>query len=80
MKWTVSFYNKFESEFENLDAKVQDELLAHAIFLEKFGPNLGRAYVDTLKGSKFSKIKELRFKAKNGLWRVAFVYDPKLYY
>lgn len=54
-----------------------NELLAHAVFLEKFGPQLGRPYVDTLKGSKYSNIKELRFKAANGVWRVAFAYDPK---
>lgn len=76
-KWNVKFYNKFEEEFDELDQKVQDELLAHAVFLEKFGPQLGRPYVDTLKGSKYSNMKELRFKAANGVWRVAFAYDPK---
>ena len=77
MKWTVKFYDKFSSEFDKLEQEVQDELLAHAIFLEKFGPQLGRPYVDTLKGSKYPNMKELRFKAKNGVWRVAFAYDPK---
>lgn len=33
--------------------------------------------MDTLKGSKYSNMKELRFKAANGVWRVAFAYDPK---
>lgn len=77
MKWIVKFYEKFEPEFNELDMEVQNELLAHAIFLEKFGPQLGRPYVDTLKGSKYSNMKELRFKAANGVWRVAFAYDPK---
>lgn len=76
-KWIVKFYNKFELEFDELDKDVQDELLANAIFLEKFGPQLGRPYVDTLKGSKYSNMKELRFKAANGIWRVVFAYDPK---
>jgi hypothetical protein len=77
MKWTVKIHNKFEAEFDELTAEVQDELLAHALLLEKFGPQLGRPYVDTLKGSKHSNMKELRFKANNGVWRVAFAYDPK---
>lgn len=77
MKWTVKFYKKFELEFDELDTEVQNELLAQAIFLEKFDPQLGRPYVDSLKGSKYSNMKELRFKASNGVWRVAFAYDPK---
>lgn len=77
MKWTIKFHDKFEAEFDELSTEVQDELLAHALFLEKFGPQLGRPSVDTLKGSKHSNMKELRFKAKNGVWRVAFAYDPQ---
>jgi hypothetical protein len=77
MKWIVKFYTKFEEEFDALNLDVQDELLSHAQLLEKFGPQLGRPWVDTLKGSKHSNMKELRFKADNGVWRVAFAYDPK---
>lgn len=51
MKWTVKFYDKFADEFDELNKEVQYELLAHALFLEKFGPQLGRPSVDTLKGS-----------------------------
>jgi hypothetical protein len=77
MKWTVRFHEKFKHEFYELDEKVQNELLSHAELLEKFGPQLGRPWVDTLKNSKHSNMKELRFKAKNGIWRIAFAYDPK---
>jgi len=52
-------------------------LLAHALLLEQFGSQLGRPTVDTLKGSKHANMKELRFKADNGVWRVAFAFDPK---
>lgn len=55
---------------------VQDELLAHARLLETFGPTLGRPRVDTLNGSRHSNMKELRFRAANGAWRVAFAFDP----
>lgn len=56
---------------------VQDDLLAHAKLLEEFGPTLGRPRVDTLKGSRYSNMKELRFDAAGGVWRVAFAFDPK---
>lgn len=77
MKWIVRFDTKFDEEFDELSLEVQDELLAHAVMLEKFGPQLGRPFVDTLKGSKHSNMKELRFKADRGVWRVASAYDPK---
>ncbi len=31
----------------------------------------------TLKGSKFSNMKELRFEADNGVWRLAYAFDPR---
>jgi hypothetical protein len=37
---------------------------------------LGRPHVDTLNGSQFSNMKELRFRAAGGVWRVAFAFDP----
>lgn len=60
-----------------MDETVQDEMLAHAKLLEQFGPQLGRPRVDTLNGSHHPNMKELRFDADNGVWRVAFAFDPK---
>lgn len=77
MKWTVHFYTAFEPEFAALKEDVQDELLAHARLLETFGPELGRPRADTLNGSKHANMKELRFDAANGVWRVVFAFDPK---
>jgi hypothetical protein len=33
--------------------------------------------VDTLKGSMHANMKELRFDAAGGVWRVAFAFDAK---
>jgi hypothetical protein len=76
MNWDVQFCTAFDTDFENLPEAVQDELLAHARLLEEFGPQLGRPRIDTLNGSKHANMKELRFKADNGVWRVAFAFDP----
>lgn len=54
---------------------VQDEPLAHAALLETFGPPLKRPHVDTLNGSRHANMKELRFEANDGVWRVAFAFD-----
>ena len=41
------------------------------------GPALGRPHADTLAGSKHTNMKELRFSADGGVWRVAFAFDPQ---
>ena len=75
MPWAVAFHPRFVPEFEALANVVQDELLAHARLLAEFGPSLGRPTVDTLKGSRIPNLKELRFSADGGVWRVAFAFD-----
>lgn len=55
----------------------QEELLASALLLKTIGPQLGRPHADTLEGSEFANMKELRFEAGGGVWRVAFAFDPK---
>jgi hypothetical protein len=76
MPWTVLFYSDFEPEFRDLPEAVQDELLARVGALRQFGPLLGRPNVDTLEGSSFPNMKELRFRL-DGLWRFAFAFDPR---
>ena len=59
-----------------LTAEIRIELLAQTRVVERFGPTTGRPRVDTLKGSKHANMKELRFDAAGGVWRVAFAFDP----
>ena len=77
MKWAVQFVDEFEPEFDELPEAVQDELLAKARLLETIGPDLGRPHVDTLNDSRYANMKELRFNANAGVWRVAFAFDPQ---
>ena len=48
-----------------------------ARLLSEDGPLLGRPFVDSLKGSRHSNMKELRYDADGGIWRVAFAFDPE---
>jgi hypothetical protein len=77
VKWIALFHEDFEPEFDALPEEVQDEMLAHAKLLEQFGPQLGRPRVDTLNVSRHANMKELRFDAADGVWRVAFAFDPR---
>jgi hypothetical protein len=77
VKWVVEIGDEFALEFDALPETVRTEILALARLLQHFGPQLGRPRVDTLKGSRHSHLKELRFSAAGGEWRVAFAFDPR---
>jgi len=76
MHWDTSFHPEFKAEVGNLSPAVRIELLSALKALAEFGPSLGRPRVDTLKGSSFANMKELRFQAEGGIWRIAFAFDP----
>jgi hypothetical protein len=77
MSWLVDFHPIFKAEYDKLPEPVQDELVAALVPLQEFGPALGRPDVDTLNGSHYANMKELRFRADGGVWRVAFAFDPR---
>jgi len=77
MEWTILHHPDFDTEFEAMAHPVRIELLAATGLLELSGPMLGRPHADTLAGSKHANMKELRFNAADGVWRVAFAFDPK---
>jgi len=77
MPWTVIYHPDFDAELEDLSRDVRVELFASVALLELTGPMLGRPHADTLAGSKHANMKELRFTADDGVWRVAFAFDPK---
>jgi hypothetical protein len=76
-QWEVIFHDDFLPEYRELSVTVQNALIAATKILREKGPLLGRPYVDTLKGSSHPNMKELRFDADGGVWRVAFAFDPE---
>jgi hypothetical protein len=77
VSWVVEIGDEFEPELDALPEEVRAEIYALTRVLQQFGPQLGRPRVDTLNGSAFANMKELRFDAADGVWRVAFAFDPK---
>lgn len=75
--WEIGFHDDFAPEFRGFSKVIQDALFALLIKLRQFGPQLGRPDVDTLNGSQFPNMKELRFSVADEEWRVAFAFDPK---
>lgn len=77
MEWEVEFHPAFEVEVQTFERDVRVALIAVARLLSDFGPQLGRPHADTLKGSKYPNMKELRFEGADGEWRAAFAFDPE---
>ena len=77
MSWVVEVTDEFDPELDELHEDVRMEILALARLLQQFGPQLGRPRADTLNGSRHANMKELRFSAADGEWRVAFAFDTR---
>jgi len=77
MEWEVEFHPAFEVEVRTFERDVRVALIAVAKLLSDYGPQLGRPHADTLKGSKYANMKELRFEGGDGEWRAAFAFDPE---
>jgi hypothetical protein len=77
MEWRVDFHPDFQREFEGLAQSVQVEIVALIDTLAMLGPSMRRPTSDTLSGSKHANMKELRFDAADGVWRLAYAFDPK---
>jgi hypothetical protein len=77
MSWAVDFHPKFKAEILELPRAVRVDLVASIALLREYGPALGRPDVDSLKDSRYANMKEIRFRADRGVWRIAFAFDPR---
>src|SRR3954454_7164868 len=75
--WTVLFDDEFAPELRELDTPVRKAIAKYAAVLAVEGHQLSRPWADTLKGSKFPNMKELRPTVNKVEWRVAFAFDPQ---
>lgn len=77
MAWTIEFHDTFAEEFRNWRHDIQRAAATSIATLELVGPMLGRPHADTLKGSRHTNMKELRFSVGDGEWRIAYAFDPR---
>jgi len=74
--WKIATTEEYDVWFENLDVPEKIEILAKVELLKEYGPHLSRPHADTLNGSKFANMKELRAKTSAAAIRIAFAFDP----
>ncbi|MFM2304166.1 MAG: hypothetical protein RLZZ135_1576 [Cyanobacteriota bacterium] len=75
--WEIIFHSEFEEWFFTEDSEVQDSIGMVLDILEQQGAALGRPYVDSIKGSSFSNMKELRVQHDGKPYRILFAFDPQ---
>jgi hypothetical protein len=73
----VEVSDEFRAWYTGLNTNERASVASCVGMLERFGPELGRPYVDTLKGSKFPNLKELRVQHQGRPYRVLFAFDPR---
>lgn len=75
--WDIDICEELEPELRSFSEEVIRKFFSYINLLETEGPSLSRPYSDTLKGSKYTNLKELRFDADGGVWRFAYAFDAK---
>jgi len=70
------FLDEFRREFNELSEAAQDATLVKVGLPSKFGPGLKCPHADTLNGSRYAIMKEPSYDADDGVWRIAFAFDP----
>jgi hypothetical protein len=74
--WLIKTTDYFDKWFADLDDEAKVEIIAAVGLLKLLGPQLGRPHADTLNGSKYANMKELRAKTADKVLRIAFAFDP----
>jgi hypothetical protein len=75
-EWTVLFHLEFDAWLSGQEEGLQNEVWVLIGLLKRYGPSLSRPYADTIKGSIYPNMKELRIQYRGKPWRILFAFDP----
>ena len=75
--WEVEYTDEFGAWWDSLMEAAQESIAHDVEVLRAVGPMLGRPHVDTVHGSKFSNMKELRTQRRGEAYRTLFAFDPR---
>ena len=77
MAWEVEFTDEFGDWWDKLSADEQDSVNFGVRLLQEYGPSLKRPHADTIMGSSFPNMRELRCQHEGRPYRVLYVFDPR---
>ena len=75
--WEVITTDVFVKWFRQQSPALKEDVLAILKILREEGPQLGRPFADTVKGSNYPNMKELRIQHQGNPVRVFYAFDPK---
>lgn len=79
MPWEIEVSDEFKDWYASLTDEECGTVNDVVEALAQLGPALGRPQVDTLKGSRYPNMKELRIQHRGRPYRVLFAFDPRRY-
>ncbi|EIT7186511.1 diaminopimelate decarboxylase [Serratia sp. SRS-8-S-2018] len=74
--WEIKTTDAFDHWLRSLSDADRACVLAALMVLREKGPGLPRPYADTVKGSRYSNMKELRIQSRGEPLRAFFAFDP----
>lgn len=75
--WHVETTERFTAWLKVQDDEMIEDVLASLEVLKLFGPRLGRPDVDSVIGSRYANMKELRVQSNGRPIRAFFAFDPR---
>lgn len=74
--WKVKLTHLFMEWLRAQDTSLKKRMAASLLNLQHYGPMLPRPYADTVKGSVFANMKELRIQHEGRPIRAFYAFDP----
>ncbi|RAU31077.1 MULTISPECIES: type II toxin-antitoxin system RelE/ParE family toxin [unclassified Pantoea] len=75
--WEIIFSSHFKDWLLSQEINLKKRLAAALLNLEHYGPLLPRPYADTVHGSSYHNMKELRIQYAGQPIRVFYAFDPE---
>ena len=75
--WSIEQTETFEEGYFSLPEADRENVLTSILLLRERGPMLSRPYADTVYGSKYTNMKELRIQSLGRPIRAFFAFDPQ---
>lgn len=74
--WSIKQTDRFSDWYESLEGVDRENVLTAMLLLRELGPSLSRPYADTVNGSQYPNMKELRVQSQGRPIRAFYAFDP----
>lgn len=75
--WSIEQTERFYGWYDSLDDVDRESVLAAILLLRERGPQLPRPHADTVNGSQYPNMKELRIQSQGRPIRALYAFDPQ---